>query len=368
MSAMVLYEMGRGEEAEAAHYFLREMGEASNDPTIPPRACIAPALFAKDFKKDLDEAEALYEECIEKYESDGFLLNHVMGFFDTIEKPERSMELIRSASEKAPENLALRSSLANRLNAQGDSEAAEAVLVDAAETFDSAAAWNMLAIFHRRNGDSKKALIALEKVIELTGGGGDELLFTQADVLVDLGQYDRAEEVVKSLDEPIYATLIRGRIQLAHDEPVAALESFEKGIRHWPNNAGARYLAGVAAYEIGDWDRAVTELREAMRADKSETNATRLLARIHYDRGDFKQASDFAAASLRRSRANRRPDDYVIAIRSLTKLGEFEKARSAATKLGELPGEEAAGIVESAYVARVEEGPAAARTARRATT
>jgi tetratricopeptide (TPR) repeat protein len=358
--ATVLYEMGRTEEAEAAHYLLREMGEASNDPSIRPRACIAPALFAKDGKKDLEEAESLYEECLAKYESDGFLVNHVMGFFDSIDKPERATELIRIASENAPENLGLRSSLARRLNSQGDSEAAEKVLVDAAETFDSAAAWNMLAIFYRRNGDSAKALGALEKVIELTGGGGDELLFMQADVLVDLEQYERAEEIVKSLDEAIYATLIRGRIQLANDEPAAALESFEKGIRHWPNNAGARYLAGVAAYELGDWERAITELREAMRADKTETNAARLLARIHFERGDFKQASNFASATLRRSKAERKPDDYVIAIRSMTKLNQFEAARAAATALSKVPDEEAAGIAELAYVARAQEGPAAA--------
>ncbi|MBW2288291.1 MAG: tetratricopeptide repeat protein, partial [Deltaproteobacteria bacterium] len=358
--ATVLFEMGRGEEAEAAHLLLREMGEASNDPSLHARSCIAPAVFAKDFKKDLEEAESLYEECLEKYESDGFLVNHVMGFFDSIGKPERATELIRMASDNAPENLGLRSSLANRLNAQGDSEAAEKVLVDAAETFDSAAAWNMLAVFHRRNGNSEKALSAVEKVIELTGGGGDELRFTQADVLVDLEQYERAEEIVKTLDEPIYATLIRGRIQLANDEPAAALESFEKGIRHWPNNAGARYLAGVAAYELGDWERAITELREAMRADKSETSAARLLARIHYDRGDFKQASNFAAASLRRSKADRQVDDYVIAIRSMAKLSQFETARAAATKLSEMPGEEAAGIVELAYVVRAEQGPSAA--------
>jgi len=358
--ATVLFEMGRGEEAEAAHYLLREIGEASNDPSLRPRSCIAPALFAKDYKKDLVEAEALYEECLEKYESDGFLVNHVMGFFDSIDKPERATELIRKASEDAPENLGLRSSLASRLNAQGDSEAAEKVLTEAAETFDSAAAWNMLATFYRRNGDSEKALAAVEKVIELTGGGGDELRFTQADVLVDLEQYERAEEIVKSLDEPIYATLIRGRIQLAHDEPAAALESFEKGIRRWPNNAGARYLAGVAAYQLGDWERAITELREAMRADKSETNAAQLLARIHFDRGDFKQAANFASAALRRSKANRRADDYVIAIRSLTKLGQFENARTSAAKLSELPGEKAAGTAELAYVVRAEQGPEAA--------
>jgi tetratricopeptide (TPR) repeat protein len=358
--ATVLYEMGRGDEAEAAHLFLKEMGEASNDPALRPRACIAPAIFAKDFKKDDEEAEALYVECLGRYESDGFLVNHVMGFFDSIDKPDRATEIVRKASENAPENLGLRSSLASRLQARGDAEEAEQVLVEAAETFDSAAAWNLLASYYRRTGDSEKALASVEKVIELTGGGGDELLFTQADVLVDLERYDRAEEVVKSLDEPIYATLIRGRIQLAQDDPAAALASFEKGIRHWPNNAGARYLAGVAAYELGDWDRAISELREAMRASKSNPDAPRLLARIHFDRGDYKQASKFAVASMRRSPENRQADDYALAARAYTKLGEYENARKAATTLSEMPNEKASGTAELAHVARAEAGPEAA--------
>ena len=258
-------------------------------------------MFVKDFYKDMDRAEALYLDCVEKYPTDAFLINHVMDFLDGIEKRDRATDLIRTAVEKAPENLSLRSTLANRLRKEGDAEGAEAVLVEAAETFGSAAAWNLLAVYYRQTNDSEKALAAIEKVIELTGGGGDELRFTQADVLVDLGQFDRAEEVVKSLDEPIYATLIRGRIQLAKGEPAAALESFDKGIRHWPNNPGARYLAGVAAYELGDWERASSELREAMRSDRKQSQAAQLLARIHYDRGDYQQAVNFSAAAVRRS-------------------------------------------------------------------
>jgi tetratricopeptide (TPR) repeat protein len=103
--ASVLFDMGRAEEAEAAHEFLREMGESGSDPALRPRACIAPAVFAKDFKKDLESAETLYRACVEKYPTDAFLINHVMGFLDGIEKPEAATDLIRLAVEAAPENL-----------------------------------------------------------------------------------------------------------------------------------------------------------------------------------------------------------------------------------------------------------------------
>jgi len=348
--ATVLWEMGRGEEAEAAHNMLREMGEASDNPSLRPRACIAPAMFAKDYKHDLVEAEALFRECLASYPDNAYLINSVMEFLDNAGKPEAATDLIRGAVEREPENLSLRSTLANRLLNEGDTDGAEEVLRTAAETFNSAAAWNRLATFYRSVRNSAKALGAIEKVVELTGGGGNDLRFTQADVLVDLGEYERAEEVVKSIDEPIYATLIRGRVHLAQGNPEQALRSFEKGIRHWPNNAGARYLAGAAAYELGDWRRATSELREALRADPSSTQAAKLLARIYFDRGDYQQAAAFAVRSAVRGRGNLQADDYVMAIRALTELREFDKARNRAADLRELPGQEAVSVAELAHI------------------
>jgi len=348
--ASILFEMGRGEEAEVAHRELKRMAEASDNPAYQRGGCLAPAMFAKDFKKNMAEAEELYLDCAQKYPTDGFIINQVMNFLDGVDKRNEATELVRQSVKQAPENLSLRSTLADRLETSGDSEGAEAVLLEAAETFNSAAAWNLLANYYRRTEDPEKALGAVEKVIELTGGGGDELRFTQADVLVDLEQYERAEEVVESLDQPVYATLIRGRIQLARGDPAGALASFEKGIRHWPNNPGARYLAGTAAIELGDTDRAISELREAMRASKSQARAAHLLARIYLDRGDYKEAANFAAEAARRSRGVGRPEDYVIAARALSQLGDFEKAAKSVDLLGELPGQKPTAAFERAKV------------------
>jgi len=358
--ASVLWDLGRADEAEAAHEFLKEIGEASSDPALRPRACIAPAVFAEDFKKDLELAEARYRECIEKYPTDGFLINHVVGFLDGVEKAQAATDLVRDAVEAAPENLSLRSSLANRLRTHDDVEGAEAVLVEAAETFNSAAAWNLLATFYRRTQQSEKALGAVEKVIELTGGGGDELRFTQADVLIDLERYDEAEALVEKMDEPIFETLIRGRIQLAKGDPAAALASFDKGVRHWPNNSGARYLAGLAAYELGDWERAISELREALRTDQSRSDAAHMLARIYYEQKNYEEAVKYSSVAVRRSRDDHEPADYILATRALAQMGEFEKARNAADKLADLPGQRAAAVAEHAFVTRAESGPAAA--------
>ena len=63
--------------------------------------------------------------------------------------------------------------------------------------------------------------------MEISGGGTDQLRIGVADVLVDLEELERAEEIANSLDEPIYATLIRGRIHLARNEAEQALRAFE---------------------------------------------------------------------------------------------------------------------------------------------
>jgi len=202
--------------------------------------------------------------------------------------------------------------------------------------------------------------VAIEKMVELTGGGGDELRFTQADILIDLDRYDEAEAVIESVKEPVYKTLIRGRIQLAKGDPAAALASFDVGVRQWPNNSGARYLAGMAAYELGDWERAITEMREAMRADQSRADAPHMLARIYFERKDYAEAVKFSTAAVRRGRDNREPADYILATRALTQLGEYEKARNAASILAEIPGQMPVATAELAHVARAETGPQSA--------
>jgi tetratricopeptide (TPR) repeat protein len=202
LHATILADSGKLEEAQVAYDLVKEMGAASGDPAIQPRSCMGPAMFSRDELNDPEAAEPLYEDCIAKYPTDPFVISRSIQFFDAIGKRDRATAMIRTAMEKAPEDLQLRSTLANRLDSAGNEAAAEAVLVDAAESFGSAASWNLLAAFYRKQGIPEKAHEAIAKVIELSGGGNDQLRFTEADILVDLGELERAEEVADSLSEP----------------------------------------------------------------------------------------------------------------------------------------------------------------------
>jgi tetratricopeptide (TPR) repeat protein len=360
LEAALLMDMNRLEEAEIANDRLKEMGAASGDPEIANRACLAPAFFANDNLKDTERAEALYEDCLEKFPTDSFVVGQAMKFFDQIGKPERSTELIRRSVEAAPEALALRANLANRLARAGSPEEGEQVLLEAAESFGSAAAWNLLASFYRRTQNPAKALEAIEKVIELSGGGGDPLRFTQADVLIDLGELDRAEEVMRSLDEPTYARLIHGRILLERGDAKAALAEFDQGIRHWPNNAGARYLAGLAAYELGDFERTMSELREAIRVEPGATEAPLLLGSIHFARGEYSLAVSFIRAYVRGPARPQLEQAYILGIRALAALEQYDAARKTVESLAKVPETEQTAVIELASIDRAEKGPEAA--------
>ncbi len=358
--ATVLAEMGRMEEAEKAQFTVKEKAEASGNPQTASRGCLAPALFAKQDLKDNVRAEELYEDCAAKYPDDAFVIPHIVTFLDSIGKSDRGTELIEKAVAEAPESLALRSTLAARLNAAGKNEEAEAVLMEAVESFGSAAAWNLLVGYHRHMGNPEKALEAIGSVIELTGGGSDLVQFTRADLLIDVGDLEQAEEVAAALDEPTYTKMIRGRIHLVKGNAREALDAFDEGIANWPNNAGARYLAGAAALQLGDFERAIVEFREAVRVDNTATEGARALAHLYFERGDYNQAINFASIALQGKFRPERHNDLKLAARAFAAIGDFSKARTATQTLSQIPGHEAEAAAELATVERIASGPAAA--------
>ena len=66
----------------------------------------------------------------------------------------------------------------------------------------------------------------------------------------------------------------------------------------------------MTARELGDYDRAISELREAVRADKEATDAALLLARIYLEQGEYNKAITFANAHV-----TNRPESQKTAVR-----------------------------------------------------
>ena len=354
--ASVLAELGRLEAAEREHQRVKELGAASDDPALRSRACLAPALFADQVLEDPVRAHALYSECADARPTDISVLNHLVGFFDRQGELARGTELWRHAIEAAPEKLGLRQGLALRLQAVGEPAEAEDTLRAAVRSFDSPAAWNLLAGFYRARNEPGKALDAIENGIERGGAIDPGIEFLRIDVLIDLGELERARTATEALDQPTYAQLLRGRIFLSEGDAANALASFEEGIRAWPNNAAARYLAGVAARDLGDYERARSEFREAVRANNAETDAALELARLLFELREYEEAVQFANFATGGRGGPRRPEPYAIAARSLSALGQPERAKAAIAALERL-GLEIEAVRERAWIARAQQGP-----------
>src|SRR5262245_13507019 len=359
LHATVLSELGRLDEAEQAHALLKEMGDQSGDPDFRNRACLAPAIFANQVRKDAAKAKQLYDDCASRKPTDTVVISHLADYYDGIGDRERGTSLWRDAVAAMPEKLDLYQGLAMRLQAVDQSAAAERVLLDAADHLGSVGAWNLLASFYRARREPHRALAAIQEVDKLTGGHDERVRFTLADTLIDVGNFDRAREVADSLTRADYAQLLRGRILLMQGDPKGALAEFEQGIRSWPNNASARFLAGIAARDLGDWDRAISELRESVRANNAETDAAVELARIYFDRGQYREAIAFASQALHGRGGAQQPEPYVVSARAFTALGQLDRARKSIEAL-ETRGYTIAAIRERIALEALASGPARA--------
>lgn len=356
--AGILSDLGELDEAEKTYLEVKELGAKSGDPSTAARGCLALANFYDGGRKDRARAEAAFQECVAAYPTEPLALQLATQFYDASGRSDEGTALWKHAVAEAPENLSFRVVLAERMAATGKVDEAQVILVEAAESFGTPGAWQVLSDFQRRRGRGEDAAASLERAIQLAGGGDDTLRFAQGDLYVELGRIEKAEEVLAAISEPTYKDLLRGRILFVKGDPKGALEAFDAGIRRWPNNAVARYLAGIAARDSGESDRAIVELRESSRADAAASDAPLALASILLERGDYQNAAVFAAMHLEK----RDPSSiaaFRINSRAAIAAKEYDAARKTLENLRRVPGSEMAYAVERAAIERAAKGPAA---------
>jgi len=281
--AIALLGLRRSEEAEEA---LALLERSATDGVVPgPTAggyCGARAKFAEE-SGEVEEAERLYRSCLEQFPTNALLVMEAIAFFDAIGKPEDATAALRDAHEAMPQARDPRVNLAVRLERLGDVEAAEALLRDAtrdAQTAVAAHAYADLGGFLSQHGRYPEAIESYERAVELAPEARERLLFAYADTLIRAQEPDRALTLADEIKTPAERHLIRGRALLEKGEPRAALDELERGLELWPNQPIGRFYAGLAAEQLGDFDRAIEEYRYAIRAD-APLDARVRLARLH---------------------------------------------------------------------------------------
>jgi len=363
LRAAILWDLRRDDEAEKAYIALKDAA-ATKDPTTAAKGWLALAAFYRN-KGDKEKAEREFEQILKQHPTDGTALSFATEFYDETGRPERGTELWRNAVKEAPESSAFRFALAQRLASQGQAAEADQVLVETTELFGTPDTWVRLAELRSQAGRHAEAVVAMDKAVELAGpsGANDTVLMKHVELLVNAGDLARAREISAKIQEDAYRDLMEGRILLADDKPREALAKLDAGVRRWPNNAGARYLAGRAALAIGDYERAASELREAYRAGPAETEASLALATLELSRGNTREAIEFAGHYLQTKGFADRPgaaDARAVVVRAMTAQKEWKTAREVAAELEAMPGQKTRGVVERAGVERAAAGPKAA--------
>jgi tetratricopeptide (TPR) repeat protein len=356
---VALLNLERVDEAEQALAAAEEMiADRDEEPDWRPRLCAASATFAKE-KGDLAGAEAQWNACLEQFPGEAAIVFGGVEFFGERAQPARGLEILRRALDANPTYLPFIQALAHGLGASGRSTEAEELLLAATrDGVNGSEAWFALADYYEQRNEPAKARDAMARGLMLKGTAPATQLAAYVDLLIVAGDYDKAEEIIPTLEqEPVIANLLRGRLLLARGEPGKALEALEEGLRFWPNHSVARWLAARAAEQLGDYDRALTEYLESLRNDPGNRDALLDLLRLLEAFGRHREA---APMLVRYQREKPRDAEMMVqAMRFASRAGQWDVVEQAAQRLGEIPGQRGVVVAEFAAIRARRAGSAA---------
>ncbi len=299
---LALIKLERIDEAEQALTTAREI-LATTDRELGDidrgRLCVAEALFTFE-KGDLEHAGELYEECLETHPSNRVVIAESVNHFDRMKDRDRATETLRQAFERTGDSY-FRVSLARRMGRVGDRKEQERLLRQEAEERATPRAWFALADFYVVRDEFDAGAAAFERAVAVASEAAPMLRFAYIDTLIQAERFDDARRELDTVEQENMRDLLEARLLLATGDPKGALRAFESGIRLWPNNMGARFLAGQAAEQIGDFDRAIAEYREALRrrGEQGSTEASLYLARILSGKGAYRAAFTSVETAIR---------------------------------------------------------------------
>jgi len=357
--AVALLALDRPDDAEPVMAELAEAVKGLPEGGWDPRMCVASATFAKE-KGEPDEAEKLWNRCLEVYPGVDMVVFGAIKFFAERPGEDRSIPILRRALEAEPDHLRFVEALAPRLAAIGQGDEAEQLFrATTRSERNKIQGWFALARYHESRDEVAKARDAMAQGLSLMGEAPATQVAPYADLLIRAGDYDQAEALIDRFESPVMQHLLRGRLLLARGQPAQALAELEEGTRLWPDNSVARWLTGRAAEQLGDYDRALEEYGEAVRNDRENRDAVLSLLRLLEAQGIDgemlgvlgRYQSDIPA-----------PDPQMLAwtIRVAHRVGARNVLERAIRELGKLPGQRRLLVAELATLRASDEGPAKA--------
>ena len=351
------------ERAEEAGEALADMDFSADDESLDPKLaaqfCAARSVFAKE-KGDLEAAEESFAGCLEEFPVDSQVVDTALEFYDESGNGDQSILILEKVIEEQPLALSYRSALAARLRVAGRASDAEKLLLEATALHENApdAVWVEVARHHAALEDFQAMATAYERAVEVSRAPSPELRFVAADALLLAERLDDALVVGESLPLPAHRDLIVGRVLYERRELKEALARIEASLRLWPENAGARYYAALAAERLGDFDRAIDEYRYSIRAGASQTDGRYRLALLHEAEGRYELA--VAAAQSAGARESIDPEAVLVGIRAASGGGLQDRVKGLVASLKGLDDLQVRGLAALAEGTRRWQGAQAA--------
>ncbi len=330
-------------DPENANRVMEELGrriEASEDSDDPIRGwyCATMAIFASD-SGDMELAKERWAECEEKYPSNPNVVMKSVEFHKQQGELDRALEVAEAAFSGDAENASdYRYTVAELLRLAGRPDEAEALLREVAEDEDETAirrssAWLALTEHFKTIGDLESAADALEHGLSITQqavGPQPDLLFSLAELLIQIGQPDRALQLTNEMTVAAHRNLVRARVAQLRKQYGRALKLYEEVTRLWPENAYAPYHAAGAALAIGRFDRAFQNYLLSIRVDDGATDARSRAARLLAAEGRFETAIEMLVTG----KGPRTPDAELYLIEILARARGATAGVNAAHQLG----------------------------------
>ena len=345
--------------AEALLFAQKALEEDPDENEVDPgveasraRLCVVTGMFSLE-RGDPEAADAQYERCLEAYPLNHLVVQEAVAYYDGTSRSNRATEILETALAQEPTSR-FRVLLAQRMKNLGKLEKAEQLFREEAEENPSPNAWFVLGDHYVRRDMLSEAVDAFEQAVNAAADPPAMISFAYADTLIQAGQLDDARKAAEELQGTPMGDLIQGRVFAAEENWDEALATLEKGIQLWPNNPGARLLAGEAAEKLGRFDDAISHYRESIRADKTQSEAALRLALLQEAQGQDMHALERIGLYVR-ARAND-PEGYAISIRLAHRVGQWEIVRQGLSRLSRLQGQRGVALAISARLAGQQRG------------
>lgn len=241
--------------------------------------CATMSIFAQESGDDALAAER-WAVCEEDFPTHPNVVGQAVEFHRERGELERAIEIAEIAYSDDPSvDSGYRMLLADLFRRADRPDDAESLLLEAVANENAiyqAAGLLALSDHYKAVGNLPAAAESLERalvIMQKNSGPQPELIFSLADLLIQIGDSERALELTKQMTVPAHRSIVRARVAHERKQYAKALDLYEDTSRLWPENPYAPYHAGRAAMSAGQFDRAFKNFLLAVRTEDGATDA-----------------------------------------------------------------------------------------------